>query len=235
MKLSVIFDQLQYGELKGIKIGGADSCTGINTSDYPALITHINLALTTLHTRFPIRRETVHIQQHAEISTYFLDYDYAESNSASTQPEKYIKDSVSDPYNNNLLLIDSVTDEKGCDYYLNVINKCESLTTPLYNAINVPTPVDTNIMIVKYRANHPYISPATTKPEDIEVHVPQTFMRALTLFVAERVMATQISLEAVQVAQSFERKYETECLRIEQLGLINKDEVVKNLEVNKWV
>lgn len=234
MKLSQLFDQLVYGELKAFKIGGADSEDGLSTSDYPALVAHTNLALSALHARFPIRRETVHIQQHAEISSYVLDLEYAASNTDGAQPTKYIIDSVEDPYQDNLIKIDEVTDEDGCRYALNIIDDCKSLTTPIHNVINVPFPVDTNVMIVKYRANHPYISPAGIVPANTNIQIPDYLTRAFTLFIAERVLATQTSLGAIQAAQSYERKYEVECQRIDALGLFNKEDIVTNFGVDQW-
>lgn len=234
MQLKFIFDQLRYGELQQVKISGNSNETGITPDVYPAIVSHINLALTELHKEFPLRRETVRVEQHEEISTYFLSSDYAVSNPDATGTQ-YVIDTESDPFNDNLVLIDAVLDENGAPYTLNVEDDCESLTTPIYNALNVPNPVNDNTMIVKYRANHPLLDPATTTEATI-IQIPATLLTCLLLFIKHRIYAAIPSLESIQMSQTIYQQYLMNVQLIKDAGLVHaetstNDKVSKNL----WV
>ena len=82
MTLQDIFDKLTFGELSQIGVSG--NGTGISQEDYPKLISHVNLGLTDLYTKFPLREREVVIQQYDEISFYELDITHAQSNTMPT-------------------------------------------------------------------------------------------------------------------------------------------------------
>ena len=71
MLLSEIFEQLTYGELSQINLGGKDD-GGIASSDYPAVVAHINMALTELFKRFPLRLKEIQLQTYSTLTTYQL-------------------------------------------------------------------------------------------------------------------------------------------------------------------
>lgn len=232
MKLDYILEQLTYGELDNHSLTTQGA---LLVTDYPKIISHLNAGLTALHTAFPIRKETIHVQQYAEISTYFLTTDYSVSNAASTQPIKYIVDTVGDPFLDNILKIDSVTDELGIEYYLNVANQCQSLTTPIHNALNVPVPLDTNLMTVKYRAEHPKISAINLNIATTEISIPSFLIKALTLFIGSRIYSSHTTLEGVQIANNMEAKYDAEILKIDYYGMVGKDTYTNNkIEEDQW-
>lgn len=64
MKLIEIFNQLTFGELAQLSMGGMDAGE-INDKNYDAVLSHINLGLTALHKRFPLKegRLVVALQQ----------------------------------------------------------------------------------------------------------------------------------------------------------------------------
>ncbi len=71
MKLSEFFDLLEYGELANLPLSGnIDSPKGIREQDYPVLISHLNLALTDLHTKFNLKEREVAVQQYEPIVYY---------------------------------------------------------------------------------------------------------------------------------------------------------------------
>lgn len=233
MQLQDIFDQLRYSELQHIKLGGHRDGTGITSEDYPAIVTHINLALTDLHTRFPIRKETVYVQIHENISTYFLNSDYAESNTGSSQPVKYIKDTTSDPFNDNLTRIEEIADELGNPYALNVENDCESITLPIHNAFNFPNPVNDLTVKVSYRANHP-------KLENVNgstiVDIPMALLPVMLLYIKHRIYASLPSLSGVQASQQALQDYMLQVQEIEDAGVINSETSInEKREAESWV
>ena len=118
MYLNELFDQLTYGELSQLEYGGVDN-EGITQEDHKRILPHINLALTELHKRFLIREEEVTIRCYDHIETYVLDSKYAATNTESTEPYKYIHDTVFEPFVDNVLRIEKVFNEDGQELFLN--------------------------------------------------------------------------------------------------------------------
>lgn len=58
---------------------------GIRAKDYPKVITQINLGLTDLHSRFPLREGQVTIQMYEHISQYYLRRQFAQTNQDSQE------------------------------------------------------------------------------------------------------------------------------------------------------
>lgn len=233
MQLQEILDQLRYSELQHIKIGGHADGTGITNEHMPAIITHLNLALTALHTEFPLRKETVHIDIHESISTYFMDSEFAASNTGSTQPIKYIADTSGDPYNDNLTFIEKIEDELGNEYSLNVENDCDSITLPIYNAFNFPLPADGLTVKVSYRANHVKIP--TTATETTNIDIPMSLLNCLLLFIKHRVYSSLPSLSGMQVAQVTYNQYLVEVENMKNSGVINMETSNnERQESNQW-
>ena len=230
MLLQEILDQLRYSELQHIKLGGHAEDTGITTAQLPAIITHMNLALTALHTEFPLRKETVFVEIHEEITTYFMDSAFATGGSATTL---YIKDTADDPFQDNLTYIEKIEDELGCEYSLNVENDCESITFPIYNAFNFPTPADGLTVKVSYRANHVKIP--TDANGNTVIDIPATLLNALLLFIKYRIYASLPSLSGMQVSQTTYQYYLQEVINLKDIGvLVPEDSINERLEGNLW-
>ena len=134
MLLSEIFDQLTYGELASIAMGGAGA-SGIVQTDYPAIINSINLGLTEIHKRLDLRREEIFVQQYDQIQQYYLEPKYAVSNLESDEPIKYITDSEENPFLGNVLRIERIINEGGVELYVNDENQYCTVWTPSYNSI----------------------------------------------------------------------------------------------------
>ena len=54
MKLQKLFEHLTLGELKQLGIGGYEEYKAIQEKDYPEIVSHLNLGLINLYTRFPM-------------------------------------------------------------------------------------------------------------------------------------------------------------------------------------
>lgn len=232
MKLKQILDHLRYGVLKGVELGKYETLH--QPSDYPELINFINLALTDLHTELPLRNETVFIDLDESISTYFLLQEYA-ATSGSTQSIKYIKDMPHDPFNENVINITKIEDEAGKAYVLNDSNNCESITFPVYNAINVPNPTTGKTLKVSYKADHPTIDVGTANVNS-EILIPNTLLNALALYVKYQVYGGITSIEAMQVSNESFALYQAEVERLKDVGAVTNDQSTSNqFEEDKWV
>jgi len=247
MLLSDLFDQLAYGELSALEMGGADD-EGIIIEQHKRIVPHINLGLTELHKRFLLREEEVTIRCQDHIETYVLTPRYAATNTKSTAPYKYIHDTEFEPFKDNVLKIEKVFNEDGQELYLNetepyiirtelhhTTDRAWTVNTPSYNTIQIPYPMETNALLVEYRANHPHIAIKGLKPYSTEVDIPAYLLNPLLLFIASRVFSN-MGGDSMQVGMAYMARYEASLVEVERLGLLNTMQVVnQKLEVNQWV
>lgn len=232
MRLQTILDHLRFGVLKGVDAGKYDSMH--QPQDYPELLNFINLALSDLHTELPLRNETIFVDLNESISTYFLTGDYA-ATSTSGQPVKYIQDTADDPFTDNVITITKIEDELGNPYVLNDSNDCESITLPVFNAINVPNPQTGKTLKISYKANHPIIDIQTLSPTT-EILIPTTVLNALGLYIKYQVYGGIISMEAQQASNAAFTLYQAEVERLRNVGVVMDDQTTSNqFEVDRWV
>lgn len=217
MLLSDVFDHLTYGELSQVAVGGRDS-GGVQLEDYPMVISHINMGVIELYKRFPLKLSQVIIQLYSEIGTYYLDSKYAESNTSSTEPKKYIMDGVQ-PFDNDVLIIDSVYDEDGQELPLNEEEMTYSVFTPTYNSIQVPFSDEANAINVVYRAAPARISKSITDPTTVDVEIPYQLLDPLLLYIGSRVHSSLNLDNASAEANNYYQKFEASCNKVLELGL----------------
>lgn len=236
MLLSDLFNQLTYGELAQLSIGGA-SKGGIQEKDYPAMISHVNLALTALHTRFPLKEKQLTVQQFANVTTYVLSSEYAVSNTDSIQPYKWIVDTTLAPFTDDIIRIDAAYDELGVAVPLNDLNADNSWFTNAYNQLLVPMPEEENTGFLIYRANHVSIPIATTDAASIDLDIPPTMHEPLSFYVASRVFASTSGDTAMQQSMYYKQMYEAACAALDNTNALNASESSTNvkLENNGWV
>lgn len=219
MKLSDLFQMLSTGELNQLNVGNTGN--GIRAKDYPKVITQINLGLTDLHSRFPLREGQVTIQMYEHISHYYLRRQFAQTNQDSQEKYKYIEDSQFYPFQENVIRVERVTNEVGHELQLNNDAMCCELFTPSFDCIQVIRPIETNTLFVTYRANHDWIPTDTTDPTTVEVVLPASHVKALCYFVAAAFYSMMPSDGATQKGVEWNVKYEAECSKIEELDLDN--------------
>lgn len=235
MLLSDIFDQLSYGELSHVHIGG--NGTGINRGDYPQLVSHINAALMDLHTRLPLKVDSLIIQLHDWIQSYYLRVQYAQTNSESSESIKYIMDSPFKTFKGNILKVEQVFSEIGVEYPLNDPVQNYSVFTPQYDLLSVPFADRENVLSVAYRAGHPKISVTPeSDPDKIEVDLPAYLQEAVCTYVGARVMSGMGSGDNQQESAVLMHRYNTFLAQLEINGVVNTDTMINTkLEKNGWV
>lgn len=236
MKLSDIMEYITYSETGNLFLSGTEEGK-IRAKHYPKIISNINMALIELHKRFPILVKAITVQQYEHIANYILTREYAYSNTTSTQPYKYIMDSVTSPFEEDILKIERVHSEECGDfreYALNLDGDDLSLYTPAYNILQIPFPVSENAVFVEYRA-YPKKIPVTT--EDLaseDIQFPEMLLEPLLCYMNYK-LYTATGAEKPE-PQLYLQRYEAECIKIDQLGVYNRDELLNiKLENNRWV
>lgn len=239
MTLQDVFEYLQYGELAEMSIAGKDE-GGIPPIRRAEIISMVNLGLTELHKRFPLRFEEVIVQQYDHIQTYHLHSRYSVSKNDPNYSPHYIVDSLIDPFRDNVLKIERVHNEDGEELFLNDGNQYWSVHTPRYNTIQVPFTEKENAMSVMFRANHPKLDLNSDLPMgETEIELPVGLVEPLCLFIGSRFFANSPSLrgqgETID-GQMFFAKFEQACLKYSELGLHNTESTT-NLKApsNGWI
>ena len=215
MKLKDVFEQLSYGELAQLSLGGEQGV--IDESNYQRVMASINLGLTDLHSRFLLKegRTTVTLQT-GQIS-YVL-----------TQED--------------LLRIERVYDGEGTELSLNAGGNTQAAeyrgcTTPNHKTLVVP-PAVTGPVTVVYRANHPLLVKELGyyDANAVEVELPQSHLNALLLFVASRIMNPIGLNQQFHDGNNYWAKYEAACqLLLDQNFRVDQSEENLRLVRNGWV
>lgn len=218
MLLSEVFEQLTHGELAQLHIGGAENA-GITRESYSAMVSHINLGLTNLYTRFLLKEGTLFIKRQTGKSTYVLHSKYQEGNRRSPEAVRYIQEGTD--FQDDILKVERVYDEQGNELGLNNEGDDETLTTPSYNMLVVPTEAKVDVMKVVYRANHPRLNneDSDIDPSEVELELPYSHLEALLLFIASRVMNPVGMSSEFHDGNNYAAKYEHACQLLERQNL----------------
>lgn len=222
MKLSEFFNYLTYGELANLKIGGKD-VGGIYPQSSEEVLTFITQGLTDLHTRFALKHNEVIVQQYDHITLYPLRREYAESNTESTEPYKWIMDTAERPFLEDIILIEEVYDEIGGEITLNKENVDCSIYTPQYDVLQIVGAKSENAISVIYKADHTPIDLSVYEPKEIDLEIPNQLVRALTLYVSSLAHTAVGSPEGMQTGFAKMQEYEAACIHIEIQGSIHKE------------
>jgi hypothetical protein len=245
MKLKEIFDQLTYGELSQISIGGGAAGT-VRAEDYPKLVAHVNLGLTALYKRFNLKRGQFKLVLQPNVTMYALNSKFAVTNTRSREAVKFINDTGM-PFRDDLLKVESVLSDTGYEFGVNNPVDPLSMNTPSQRMLVVPADVvaradwlademKTSSLTVFFRANHPKLEAEDVEPEDLEIDLPETHLEALLLFIASRVH-TPIGIGGEDnTGNTYFQKYELACQELENKNLqIDTGAQYDRLQKGGWV
>lgn len=216
MLLSELYTKLSYGELSNLAISDEGSGT-IPEAKRPRIITHLNEALTRLHSRFVLKEGDLILEPVAEITDYRLSSKFAQS--VGTAPVKYIKD-LAEPFKDDALRILLVNDLLGNKLPLNDPEDVTSMFTPQPLVLQVPKPIPGQGLGVIYQARHVEIfidDPLTT-----EIDLPFPLEGALTAYIAHLVYSGMNSQEATAKAGEHLQRYEMICAEAKTGDLVNE-------------
>lgn len=248
MKLSEIFTQLAYGELSQLALG-KNSDGELSEANFPALVSHVNLGLTALYKRFTLKEGRLTLALQSGMMTYPLAPAYAVNAVGSTQPVRFIEDTVEAPFLGDIHKVERIYTEAGWEMGLNDVDDEYACTTPSMLVLRVPAAVvaqeaalpselKTSKLDVVYRANHPAIElrGGYIDPTKAEIELPISHLEALLYFVASRVNNPIGMSNEFHAGNSWAAKYEMECAKLETFDLrIDQGSRNTRLERNGWV
>lgn len=218
MRLDELLLHLCEGEFANISLGVVID-DAPKMEHYTSVLRLIEVGLLELHKRFPLRKREVFIQQYDHIQNYVLHSKYAATNTASTEPYKYIEDTVYNQFlDHDFIQIEELYNEDGQPIALNDRSQQYSMYTSAFNTIQVPYPESANNFIVIYRAGHPAID-KKAHPSDIDIALPYSHLEALLFYVAGR----KLSATNPEESQMYLAKFEMSCAKLIELNLRNED------------
>jgi len=218
MLLKELIDYLQAGELSQI-------FTGVDIPLRPELVKklvlNINLGIVEIFRVLPLRKEEIIIQQYSHISNYILNSTYAFSNTASVVPYKYIMDSVSNPFTDNILKIINVYSEIGEELPINDSFNINSVFITNNTSITIPYPNDTKALSLVY-LGYPALIPIS---EDIDLNtfidIPYCIVGALEYFIASKLIGA-ISVNTGEYV-NYSNKFLSTLKELELSDIVTKD------------
>jgi hypothetical protein len=199
MNLQNVIDQLSHGELRTVYMGDTSDGAPLDENRKGMLITHANMGLTALHTRFHLKERMAVLNLVEGQRSYKIEAE-------------------------DLLRIESVRDLDDNEYVMNILNEPESLHTPDYRTLDVPTTLygdlESPVLQVFYRANHALLNSMDRHKDStlVEVDLPYTHLEPLILYMASRVM-NPVGMESeFHTGNNYASKYELACQKLEQAG-----------------
>ena len=248
MKLIEVFNQLTYGELSQMSIGGIENGE-INENNYYAILSHINLGLTALYKRFPLKEGRLTLALKQGRFTYPVTSTYAVNNTKSAELVRYIEDTSTEKFVDDIHKIESVFTDTGFELALNNEADMYSVRTPSATVLSVPPVIvangadlpdeyKTSKLTVVYRANHPIIDQdaGSFDPSTYEVQLPYSHLEALLYFVASRINNPIGMVNEFHAGSSYAAKYEQACQQLEVSNMrVDQFSQPDRISRNGWV
>lgn len=225
MIVSELFENLSYGELSNLSMS-LEGSGEIRAEDQSKLVRYTNQALKLIYARFPHNRDYVNIRLSEGRHKYPLQTKYTVSANEVAADQQFILDSVTEPFEGNLLKIIGIRQE---DIETTLIDETKplkinsrygifSVQTLTYDTLYVGDPVDGAELRIEYQATHPRL----TMPPDLTevINLFPLLEEALELKVAARVYSSMNGEEYAAKASRLDAEYESVCQLIETKDLL---------------
>lgn len=233
MVLEDLYKRLSLGELSNLASSGGGS-GAIKEDKQEQVVQHINDGLLVLHTKFLLKQKDANIKLEEHITRYFLNSNYAQSNTASTEPYKYILDSAEDPFTNDALKILDVA-PRDSSFKLPINNPTDpfSVFTPQPTVLQVPNPITDLIITVEYQAKPPRLF---YTDYDKLVDIPDTLVPALCSYVGYRIYGNMNTEVSSAKAGEYFSIFNSLCFEAEEKNTVNTSVVPNDskFELRGW-
>lgn len=176
-------------------------------TEYPSaalrlkLLPVVNSALRQMYIDHQIFQKELVLRTDVNVTQYFLTVEHALTNGALA--DKYIIDTVGNPYTGDLARIDEVRDEDNRLVYSAHENYTGGFVRmPRWDCLTFSTPIDGKEYLVRYRASAPVMT-ENQVDGSVTLILPPGYVDLLRLKVAERVYGSQKTPESVSKASQY--------------------------------
>lgn len=221
MRVSELFRRLSFGELSNLAMSSEGSGE-ILEKDFPKLILYTNDGLLSLFTRFILSEKNLILEEVVNVTNYHLKKQFSES-SGSNEENHYIKDLITEPFQEDVIKIVEVYDSFGQKRSLNDKDDPWSLFTPQPDTLQVPHPIQGKALGIMYQARHVLLKDRGNNNEILsqDIDLPFYLESALQLFVASKVYTHMNGQENIAKSQEYEAAYNTKCGEVLAKDLVN--------------
>ena len=223
MNVQTIIEHLGSGELSHFALVDKKTLR-VKRENTPKILALINAALVKLSTRFHLKDSEIFVELQPNITRYHLNSAHAHSNTISTEV-KFIRDTILEPFKNDVLKVLAVHNEMGEEFFLNDSSKQYSIFTPAPNVILHPYPKSGNAISVAYQAvvgsipTQLLVQRLDLEMEDLNIPMADTFLMPLLYFVAARALAGLRDADSTSAMLQLKQQFELECNIIDQTGV----------------
>lgn len=207
MVLNELFKALSFGPAANLAIFGEGSGM-IEEANYPRILNAVNQTFTALYSRFRLRQKTLVVRAMEGRLMYPLKPIHS---ALSTNPlsDKFIMDTVDDPFLGDILRIELVTDALGVAYNLNDrTENCRTVFVPAPDTLQLVKFEDLEEFMVEYRASHPKLALDNTDLEqtiDLPYAYQAAFLAHLTGKIYQSLNGPENSAKGVEFLAEWER------------------------------
>lgn len=187
MKLKQLLTELVQGEFFNLALKEPNSDT-IKPERLPAIVNYINEGLLVLHTKFLLKEKAIILETVDSINEYLLHSKFSVS-AGSKKDYWYIKDSVNDPFQDDIVKVLEVRNINGNLMSLNDPEVSNSMFTPQPLILQIPFVGYRDVYTVSYQASHNVID---LKKEDYlnnTIDLPSYLILALKNYVSYKVFS----------------------------------------------
>lgn len=220
LTLQKLLNKLALGELSGSS-AVCDVTQGTLEDKYiPSVINYINDGLLELHSKFILKRKQVILRPAQGADIYQICSDNAIKGDISLlSNEKFIVDSVANPFIDDLITILDVFDQNGCQICMDDRNDVNSIHTVSFDTLQIHSNWDESFLPVIYQATHEELESTNL---DQRVSLMPFLRRALENYVAYRFFSSMNGADNLGKSHDAFGRYNSICEEAEQKDLIRE-------------
>ncbi len=216
MQLNDLFNMLAYGELSNHHMASAGDGT-LALAKQPQIVHFANEALVRLYTKFILKEKDCIVELQEGNTLYRLSPEYSTTGFDNLLVDApYIRDTVDDPFLDDVLKVLAVHTNYGGQRPLNDANNCWSVNTPTFKTLQVNMVRSNEVLAVTYQAKH-VILDGTNQ----EIELPSSLHGALTAFIAYKVYFNMNTPESQTVSQGHLTMFNSICADTTEADALN--------------
>jgi hypothetical protein len=226
MKVAEFFTKLATSELNNLSIGELYQ-NQIHRDHWTKLINHMNDGLIDIYTQFSLSKKQIIIEQVEGMTEYPLERKYAET-SRSFVKYHFIKDNLTDPFEEDVISILEVYDKYGNKIPLDDSNHPASYFLVRPDCLQIPNPLDYEAIAVTYQAKHPKLEHSLRpriKVLDQDIELPFYLETALQKYVASQIYSNMNGADNMTKGQELFTAYALICNKLLEKDTLHQTEV----------
>lgn len=232
MNLNDLFTDLALNELSNLSLVENDV---LIPEKRPKIVSTANEALLALYTRFILKENNLLLEMREAQTNYHLLKRYAWSNYDPEKPPArydmpYILDSISEPFEEDVIKVMTVHNTFGQKMPLNDTESPLSVFSPQSNTLQVPFPIPGQALSIEYQAKHAKLDHCDC---DMEIELPDVLWRALKAYIAGRTYGNMNTQENTIKGQEHMLTYEAICQEVVDLDLVSNSTSTTNSRFEK--